>query len=122
MNQIEKLLSEARMTTEESTQDESDLTEVRNKRKRFRKLVPTPTINVRPMTISIDPRPTQIQFAIAIKSNFPAVKIKQIRELKNSTDFFIQPEEYLIKRMPNAVTKPKLSLSKCQSECQEHTS
>ena len=92
MSQIERLLSEARMTAEESTQDESDFTEVRNKRKRFRK-VPTPINNVRPMIVSIDPRPSQFQFAKAIRSKFPAVKIKQIRELRNNTDFFIQPED-----------------------------
>ena len=93
MSQIEKLLSEARMTAEESTQDESDFTKVRNKRKRLRKQVPTPTNNVRLMIVSIDPKSSQIQFASLIMSNFSAVKIKQIRELKNNTDFFIQPED-----------------------------
>ena len=93
MSQIDRLLSEARMTAEESTQDESDFTEVRNKRKQFRKQTPTPTNNVRPMNVSIDPRPSQSQFAKAVKSNFPAVKIKQMRELKNNTDFFIQQED-----------------------------
>ena len=43
--------------------------------------------------VSFDPRPSQIQFARAIRSNFPAVKIKQIREWKNNTDFFTQPED-----------------------------
>ena len=93
MSQIDRLLSEARMTAEESTQDESDFTEVRNKRKQFRKQMPTSTNNVRSMIVSIDPRPSQIQFARAVESNFPAVKIKQMRELKNNTDFFIQPED-----------------------------
>ena len=92
MSQIDRLLSEARMTAEESAQDESDFTEVRSKRKGFRK-VPTPINNVRPMLVSIDPRPSQTQFAKAIRSKFPAAKIKQIRELKNNTDFFIQPED-----------------------------
>ena len=92
MSQIDRLLSEARRKAEESTQDESDFTEVRNKRKRFSK-VPTATNNVRPMIVSIDPRPSQIQFAKAIRSKFPAVKIKQKRELRNNTDFFIQPED-----------------------------
>ena len=92
MSQIDRLLSEARMTAEQSTQDESDFTEVRNKRKRFRK-VPTPINNVRPMIVSTDPTPSQIQFAKTIKSKIPAVKINQIRELKNNTDFFIQPED-----------------------------
>ena len=92
MSQIDRLLSEARMTAEESTQDESNFTEVRNKRKRFRK-VPTPINNVKPMIVTTDPRPSQIQFAKAIRSKCPAVKIKQMRELKNNTDFFIKPED-----------------------------
>ena len=92
MSQIDRLLSEARMTAEESTQHESDFTEVGNKRKRFRK-VPNPINNVKTMIVSIDPRPSQIQFTRATRSNFPAVKIKQIRELKNNTYFFIQPED-----------------------------
>ena len=35
----------------------------------------------------------KIQFARAIKSCFPAVKIKQIKALKDNSDFFIQPED-----------------------------
>ena len=80
------------MTAEESTQDEINFTEVRNKRKRFREQMPTLTNNVRPMILSIDPKASQIQFLRALKWNFPDVKIKQTRELKNNTDFFIQPE------------------------------
>ena len=72
------------MTAEKSTQDESNFTEVRNKRKRCRK-VPTPINNLRLMIVTTDPRPSQIQFAKAIRSKFPAVKIKQMRELKNNT-------------------------------------
>ena len=94
MIQIDRLLSEARRTAEESTQDESDFTEVMNKRKRFRK-VPTPINNVRPMIVSIDPRPSEIQFAKAIRSKFPALKIKQVRELRINTDFFIQSEDLI---------------------------
>ena len=94
MSQTDRLLSEARVTAEESTQDESDFIEVRNNRDRFRKQVPNPVNNERPMIVSIDPRPSQIQFAKAIKSHFPAVKIKKIRELKNKIDFLIQPEEF----------------------------
>ena len=92
MSQIDSILSEARMSAEESTQEESDFTEVRNKRKCLRK-APTPVNNVRSMIFSIDPRPSQFQFAKAPGSKFPAVKIKQIRELKNKTDFFIQQED-----------------------------
>ena len=123
MSQIDRLLSEARMTTEESTQDESDFTEVRNTTKRFRKQLPTPINNVRPMIVSIDPRPSHIQFARAIKSNFPAAKIKQMRELKNNTDFFIQPEDLasreclmlilnLIQALPNAKVNARNTLPK----------
>ena len=82
--------------TEESTQDESDFTEVRKKRKRHRKQVPTPINNLRPMSVSIDLRPSQYQFARATKSNFPAVKIKQIRELKNISDFFLFNQRTLL--------------------------
>ena len=92
MSQNDRFLSEARVTAVEFTQGESDFTEVRNKRKRFTK-VQTPINNVRPMIVSIDPRLSQIQFATAIRSKIPAVMIKKMRELKNNTDFFIQPEE-----------------------------
>ena len=88
------------MTAEESAQDKSDFTEVRNKRKQFRKQVPTPTINVRPMIVSIDPKPPQIQCVKATKSIFPSVKIKQVRDLKNNTDFFIQPEDLASRECP----------------------
>ena len=37
MSQIERLLSEARMTADETAQDESDFNEVRSKRKRLKK-------------------------------------------------------------------------------------
>ena len=56
------------MKANESTQDESDFTKMRNERKRIRKHVPTPINNVRSMVVSIDPK-------------LPAVKINQIREL-----------------------------------------
>ena len=93
MSQIERLLSEARMTADETTQDESDIIEVLSKRKRFRKQAQIPITNVRPIVLSIDPRPSRIQFARAIRSNFSVVKRKHIRELENDTDFFIQPED-----------------------------
>ena len=82
------------MTADETTQDESDFNQVRSKRKRFRKRAKSiPITNVRPIVVSIDPSPSQIQFARVIRSNFPVVKIKHIRVLKNNTDFFIQPED-----------------------------
>ena len=43
--------------------------------------MPTPINNVRPMIVSIGPRSSQNQFA------------RELRELKNNTDFFIQPED-----------------------------
>ena len=92
MSQIDRLLSEAKMTTGEPTQVESNFTEVRNERKQLRKQMPTPIDNVRPIIVSFDPRPSQIQFARAIRSNFPIVKTKQMSELKNSCNFFIQLE------------------------------
>ena len=79
------------MTADETTQDESDFNEVRNKRKRFRKQAQIPITNVRPIVASIDPRPSQIHFARAIRSNLPEVKIKHIRKLKNNRDI-VQPE------------------------------
>ena len=93
MSQIERLFSEARITADETTQDESNFNEVRSKRKRFRKQAQIPITNVRTIVVYIDPSPSQIQFARAIRSNFTVVKIKHIRELKNKTDFFIQTED-----------------------------
>ena len=96
MSQIERLLSEARMRADETTQDESDFIEVRSKRKRFRKQAQIPITNVRPIVVSIDSRPSQIQFVRAIRSNFPVVKIKHIRELKNNTDFLFNLRTLLL--------------------------
>ena len=45
---------------------------------------------VRPIVITVNPRPTQVQFARAMKTKFPQLKIQRIRELPNSFDFFIQ--------------------------------
>ena len=66
------------MTADETTQDEGDFNEVRSKRKKFRKQAQIAITNVRPIVVSIDPRPSQIQFARAIRSNFQVVKIKSI--------------------------------------------
>ena len=123
MSQVDSLLSEARTTAEDSTQDESDFTEVRKKKKTIQKTNPTPTNSLRPMIDSINPRPSQIQFTRAIKSNFPADKIKQMRELKNNTNFFIQPEDLasreclmmsinLNQDFPNAQVKGRNTLPK----------
>ena len=126
MSQIERLLSEARMAADETTQDESDFDEVRLKekgKKNKRKQAQIPVTNVRPIVVSIDPRPSQIQFARAIKSNFPVIKVKHIRELKNNTDFFIQPEDLasreclmltvnLTQAFPNATVNARITLPK----------
>ena len=47
---------------------------------------------VRPLAITINPKATQVQFARAKKTKFSQLKIQRIRELPNSFDFFIQPE------------------------------
>ena len=47
---------------------------------------------VRPLVITINPKPTEVQFARAKKTKFPQLKIQRIRELRNSFGFFIQPE------------------------------
>ena len=79
------------------------------------------------MIVSIDPRTSQIQFARAIRSNFPAVKIKQMRELKYNIDFFIQPEDLTLREcwmlslnlnqaFPNAKVNARKTLPKPKTE------
>ena len=46
---------------------------------------------VRPIVITINPRPTQVQFAQAMKTKLPRLEIQRIRELPNSLDYFMQP-------------------------------
>ena len=115
------------MTAEESTQDESIFADVRNKRKRFRKQLPTPINIVRPIVVSIDQRASQFQFSRAIRSNFPAIKIKQIRELKNNIDFIIPPEDlapieclllslHLNQAFPNAKMNARNTLHKLRNK------
>ena len=115
------------MTAHETTQDENDFNEVRSKRKRFRKQAQIPINSVRPIVVSIDPRPSQIQFARAIRLNFPVVKIKHIGELKNNTDFFIQPEDLasreclmltvnLTQAFPNATVNARNTLPKLRTK------
>ena len=115
------------MTADETTEDESNFNEVRSKRKRFRKQAQIPITNVRPIVVSIDPRPSQIQFAGAIRSNVPVVKMKHIRELKNNTNFFIQPEDLasreclmltvnLTQAFPNATVNVRNTLPKLKTK------
>ena len=94
MSQLSALLSEARATADDTSQDEQDFTQVQNKRKRFRNQNERNSISqtVRPIVITINPRPTQVQFVPAMKTKFPQLKMQRIRELPNSSDFFIQPE------------------------------
>ena len=94
MSQLSALLSEARATADDTSQDEQDFIQVQNKRKRFRNQNERNSISetVRPIVITINPRPTQVQFARAMKTKFPQLKKQRIRELPNSSDFFIQPE------------------------------
>ena len=76
MNQLSALLSEARATADDTSQDEQDFIQVENKRKRFRNqnernLMSEP---IRKISITINPRPTQRQFARAMKTNYPQLK------------------------------------------------
>ena len=94
MSQLSALLSEARATVDDTSQDEQDFIQVQNKSKRFRNQNERNSISetVRPVVITINPRPTQVQFERAMKTKFPQLKIQRIRELQNSSDFFIQPK------------------------------
>ena len=96
MSQLGALLSEARATADDTSQDEQDFIQIQNKHKRFRNRNERNSISepVRPIAtvITINPRPTQMQFARAMKTKFPQLQIQRIRELPNSSDFFIQPE------------------------------
>ena len=71
MSQLSALLSEARATADDTSQDEQDFIQVQNKRKRFRNQNERNSISetVRPIVITINPRPTQVQFARAVKQN-----------------------------------------------------
>ena len=95
MSQLSALLSEARATVDDTSQVEQDFIQVQNKRKCFRNQNERNSISepVRAIVITINPRPTQVQFARAMKTKFPRLKIQRIRELPNSLDFFIQPEK-----------------------------
>ena len=93
MSQLSALLSEARNIADETSQDEQDFVQVKNKRKRTRNYQNTNSETIRPVIITINPRPTQVHFARLMRNNFPQLKINCIRELPNNNDFFIQPED-----------------------------
>ena len=93
MSQLRALFSEARNIADETSQDEQDFVQVKNKRKRTRNYQNTNKETIRPVIITINPRPTQVHFARLMRNNFPQLKINCIRELPNNNDFFIQPED-----------------------------
>ena len=95
MSQLSALLSEARSTVDDTSQDEQDFIQAQNKRKRFRNQNERNSMSepVRPIAITIKSTPTQVQFARAMKTKLKIqLKIQRIRELPNSFDFFIQLE------------------------------
>ena len=68
MSQLNRLLSEARNTADETSQDEQDFVHVRNKRKRTRNFPKTNSETIRPVVITINARPTQVHFARSLRS------------------------------------------------------
>ena len=82
---------------------------------------------VRPLVIIINPRTTQVQFTQTLETNSPQLKIQRIRELPNSFDFFIQPENKasrdslmsstnLQQVFPNATVNTRKTLPKAKSK------
>ena len=94
MSQLSALLSEARATADDTSHHEQDFIQVQNKRERFQNQNERNSISetVIPIVKTFNSRPIQVQFARAMKKKFPQLKIQRIRELPNSSDFFIQPE------------------------------
>ena len=93
ISQLSTVLSEARNIADETSQDEQDFVQVRNKRKPTQNFPKTNSETIRPFIITINPRPTQVHFARSMRSSFPQLKINCIIELPNNNDFFIQPED-----------------------------
>ena len=85
MSQLCALLSEARATADKFSQDQQDFIQVQNKRKRFQNQNERNSMSepVRPIVITINPRPTQVQFVRAMKTKFPQLKLQRNRELPN---------------------------------------
>ena len=77
MSQLSALLSEARATAEDTSQDEQVFIQVQNKRKRFRNQNERNSMSepVRPIVIAINQRLAQVQFAWAMKTKFSQLKI-----------------------------------------------
>lgn len=53
----------------------------------------TPASSVKPIIVSMAPRPAQIFVARAIRATFPHVRVLQCRELRNPNEMFIQPAD-----------------------------
>ena len=92
MSQLSAILSEARNIADETSQDEQDFVQVRDKQKRTGNEPKPNSETIRPVIITINPRATQVHFARFMKICFPLLKINCSRELPNNFDFFIQPE------------------------------
>ena len=107
MSQLSTLLSEAQNIADETSQEEQNFLQVRNKRKRNRNFPKTNCETIRPVIITINPRPTQIHFARSMRSSFPQLKINYIRELPNNNDFFIQPEDQSLSDQENVWWTPQ---------------
>ena len=93
MSQLSALLSEARNIADETSQDEQDFVQVRSKRKRTQNHPNLNSETIRPLIITINPRPTQVDFARSMRNSFPQLKVNCIRKLPNIFDFFTQPED-----------------------------
>ena len=89
MSQLSVLHSEARNIADETSQDEKDFVQNKNKRKRTRNYPKLNSGTIRPDIIMINPRPKQVHFARSKINSFPQLKINCIRELPNNVDFFI---------------------------------
>ena len=86
MSQLSALLSKARNIADETSQDEQDFVQVR-KNASEPEIIQNPTQSIRPITITINPRPIQVYFARSMRNSFPQLKINCIRELPNTNDF-----------------------------------
>ena len=60
--------------------------ELWNRRKTLRTQVQVTFDKVKPLVVSINPRPSQLEFARTMRYNFSQINIKQIGELKTETD------------------------------------
>ena len=68
MSQLSALLSEARATADDTSQDEQNFIQVQNKHKRFRNQNERNSMTVRSIVITINPTPPQMQFVRAMNT------------------------------------------------------